>query len=701
MGRRLLYLVAMAMAVGVGVQLAQAGDPPPPPADAPSTSSAPPSELEDLLKSSPDLPGPELPDDRPADPVVRKGANVKRTGPAPAAKAKTKKPKAGTPGNATPKDVPSTTRAGAETKGVGDSPGRPSEPADGFAPPEAMREGRFDPPPELPPVDPLPPPPARELPGARVDPEVERAQAPAASPAAPLTGNPLPPAIGSSPGQPPPDGTTRTDEKYVLSADGLPLGRQSIALTVDVLGPQTINLNQPIKLKIVVRNTGNADAKGVVVRDQLPDGLVFVSSQPAKEPNSESLLVWSLGMVPANSEKPITLTVKATKTAMFEHAATVTMRLGAKTQTIVHDPKLKVELIATPGKVLKGKQVSLQIAVTNIGDGIARKVVVQAKLSPGLRAMEPDEPGGQNLFRLDLGSLKPHERTELEPLVVDTITGGEQTCEVKAISPDVVAGLEGSKDTKLVTVEEPKLRLNLDAPVKRYTDTTADYTVTLENPGTATARNVRVAVTVPFDGRPTKVPPPGHWDASQRRIYWTYAQLEPGEKEKLSLPFEVRVGKPGFFEVIAEAKADLGLSDSARKSTEVVGMANLDLEVKAVKRVVDIGDRAAYQIVITNRGTKDATKLLVSAKLTDNLAVKEVSNGTDDKTGAHVEPTTGKLMFAQIDRLAKGQELDLVIYAEATKPGAAVCRVYLQHDDDPASELEDVAKTMVDGTSRQ
>ena len=50
-------------------------------------------------------------------------------------------------------------------------------------------------------------------------------------------------------------------------------------------------------------------------------------------------------------------------------------------------PKLKVDVIANPtvGKVLKGQPVEFKVTVTNLGDGPARNIAIQAKLSPGLR----------------------------------------------------------------------------------------------------------------------------------------------------------------------------------------------------------------------------------------------------------------------------------------------------------------------------
>ena len=91
--------------------------------------------------------------------------------------------------------------------------------------------------------------------------------------------------------------------------------------------------------------------------------------------------------------------------------------------------------------------------------------------------------------------------------MVDAILGGAQQCTVTALSDDVVPNQEESENVKKIEVVEPKLKLAVDGPEQRYTDTVAGYTVTLENPGTAPARKVRVMATLPISGKLIKCPP--------------------------------------------------------------------------------------------------------------------------------------------------------------------------------------------------
>ena len=121
----------------------------------------------------------------------------------------------------------------------------------------------------------------------------------------------------------------------------------------------------------------------------------------------DSLLSWRISTLPAGSERVILLKVKPTKAGgALDHAATVTFQAGSKATSRVLRPRLKLEVVQTPaeGKVLKNKTAEFRIAVTNTGDGPARNVTVQAKLSPGLAPRDRRAERGQQLRAADPGA---------------------------------------------------------------------------------------------------------------------------------------------------------------------------------------------------------------------------------------------------------------------------------------------------------
>ena len=482
--------------------------------------------------------------------------------------------------------------------------------------------------------------------------------------------------------------------EFLQPLDRLTLGKHEVLLSVNVLAPADMNINKDAMMKIVVKNDGSADALGVVVRDVLPPGLTFVSSSPEPLAKTESLLTWKFGVLQAGTEKAILVKVKPTQAAPLDHAVTVTFQAGSRVRTRVLQPKLRVEVVQSPSiaKVLKGQPAEFRISVTNTGDGPARDIVVLAKLSPGL-SHESGEKNAENSFDLPIREIGPNQRVDLPVMVVDAKQGGDQSCLVKATSPDVEFDPAEAQVEKAVEVIEPKLKLTLDAPEKRYTDTIANYTLTVTNPGTAPAKNVRLLASLPVSGKLVTIPPDARYDAATRRITWTVPQIDPGEKPR-SLSFEVRMGGVGFYEVTAEAKADNAIFERAGAKTNVEGMADLDLVVRERRRVVDVDGTTTFQIRLRNYGSKDAANVKIRAEVSPNLQIIETAGGPPEPAAG--SPNHTEAEFPVIDRIKPSTEMLLQVKVKVVNQDkrAGTCRVFVKHDD-LSQELEDMALVKV------
>ena len=510
--------------------------------------------------------------------------------------------------------------------------------------------------------------------------------------------NPLP-AAKEPPGGPVanPVGAGAGPDPFVLPADRLSLGKQRVQLSVEVQANPVINLGKESTVRLVVNNESNIDASGVSVVYQLPDGLQFKSSTPEATPDSvnKSLYYWKNPMLAANGQWVIVLKVVATAAKACEHAATVTAKTGSRASTTVQEPKLKVEATSSPGRVLKGNQVTFQIAVYNPGTGPARNVIVQAKLSTGLRL------GNDDIVEQTIGEIGPGQRVELEPLIVDTVAGGQQNCVVDVRSPDVNPVVEDQRVTRTVDVTRPELAVKLEGQASRYTGQTNDYKLTVTNPGTAPAKQVKVVASLPSAGGKLKALPAGaKFDKATRKLFWSIGQLEPGQTVDLAFLYDTST--PGLYRANAEATSgELRASDTM--TTDVSGLAVLDIKVDQDARVLDVGKINYYDIIIKNSGTKEATRLQLSGKLTPNLKVLR-HFGVDQGKFMFKEEgeDKGRFIFPEIDRLAVGQSIKLSLEVQATESGPAGCHVFLAHAEmaTPDEKVEDVISTTVTGNGR-
>jgi len=98
-----------------------------------------------------------------------------------------------------------------------------------------------------------------------------------------------------------------------------------LAVAKTVSNP-TPNVGDTIAFTVIVTNTGPDDATGVLVRDPLPAGLIFVSALPTQGTYNNATGLWSVGTVNAGSPETLVILVKVnssqaqTNTAIIDDA---------------------------------------------------------------------------------------------------------------------------------------------------------------------------------------------------------------------------------------------------------------------------------------------------------------------------------------------------------------------------------------------
>ena len=530
-----------------------------------------------------------------------------------------------------------------------------------------------------------------DAPPPLLDPQITPAAAelmePAVEPMAEVGGDPLPgateppPGNGTNPGASPASGGGDPADPFTLRPDRLATGKQKVQLSVDVRSAGVINLGKETSVRIVVTNDGTTDAYGVAVVYQLPESLEFVSSEspPIKDAVNPRIYTWNKSMMAAGGEWSIGMKVVPKDTKTCEHVAHVRANIGTKALVMVQEPKLRVEAVASPSRILKGKPVNYEITVSNPGTGPARNINVQAKLSGGLRLGEDD------LVEQTIELIKPGERIKLEALPLDTVAGGEQACDIEVRSSDVNYVAADHHIKRAVDVIEPKLDVTLTGPDFRYTGQTIEYKLSVTNPGDAPAIGVVLSAAMPQQGgklAPGPLPGNAIFVVKDRKLFWKIARLEP--KQTIENRFIYETSAPGLYRCAAEATSGT-LQTTKQMNTEVSGIADLDLKVEQTDRVIDVGKSTYYDFVIRNLGTKEATKLSLSGTLV-NVEVKKPFYDQSfgefmSKEVGPKENQTSQFVFPLIPRLAAGQSITVSLEVVATRGGKASASVSLGHDE--------------------
>jgi uncharacterized repeat protein (TIGR01451 family) len=519
--------------------------------------------------------------------------------------------------------------------------------------------------------------PAASLPDTRrpaimapIDDQVERVQ----SPAGPIDENPLPSAR-ERPGESAPYAPeTPIGDPHVLPAERLSTGPNAVGVTVEVIAPDSANLHKPHTFHIKVKNNGPGEAAGIAVRYLVPENLEYIESDPVAE-RQGPLLIWQLNTLASGAEKTIKVKVQPRDRGAYDHAATVTLRAGARARTMVRKPELKVEVRPDKARPLKGVPVVYDIVITNVGDHPARDVSVHARLSPGL-----SHPRGSDLVLTareepGLESLEPGESLPLR-LEVDTKAMGKQACEVVVASPDLPTE---ERKTGEIDVVAPELRVAIEGPRERYPDNVVDYRLVVTNAGSAPARKVRIAAHVPTSGSPMEGTTRGYeWDKDRRRFYWQIAELGPNDSASYNI--RVRMGGVGLFRLTAGAVAEGMTAVSRAHDTDIKGFTRLQFSVNEPRGVLDAGEESFYEIRLRNDGSKEATHVLVMGVVSDNLQVIGVG-GPDVQAANPPQADPQKAVLPEIERLPPGGDVTLTIRVKALRGGDGTCTVEVRHDD--------------------
>jgi hypothetical protein len=133
-------------------------------------------------------------------------------------------------------------------------------------------------------------------------------------------------------------------------------------------------------------------------------------------------------------------------------------------------------------------------------------------------------------------------------------------------------------------------------------------------------------------------------------------------------------------------------------STDVSGIAVLDLQVTQASKLIDVGKTNKYDITIKNVGSKEATRLQLRGNLTRGK-LKLLQHFHLEKGQLLYTPVTGDFVYPEIEKLAVGQSITLSLEAQAIASGTACCRVSLGDSVKGVVEAqaEDVISTSIGG----
>ena len=393
----------------------------------------------------------------------------------------------------------------------------------------------------------------------------------------------------------------------------------SVNVTVpEIIPDKTANITNPnfgdnVTYTVTVTNDGIGDAKDVVVRDVLGEGLKFVSATGEYTWDEDSRTVtWIVDLAKGESR---TFYVNATVVGYGN--VTNSLIVGNKTISVnVTVPEIIPDKTVGIENPNFGDNVTYTVKVTNDGIGDAKDVVVRDILGEGLTFVDAT------------GNYSFDEVTRTVTWIVDLAKGENRTFYVNTIVSgygNVTNSLVvGNKTTGVnVTVPEiiPDKTANISNP--NFGDNVT-YTVTVTNDGIGDAKDV-VVRDVLGEGL-TFVDATGNYsfDEVTRTVTWI-VDLAKGESK--------------VFSVIATVVGYGNVTNSLVVGNKTTGVNVTVSEINPDKTVdngiPNFGDNVTYTVTVTNDGIGDANNVVITDVLDKGLKfLNATGNFTyDEKTG--------------------------------------------------------------------
>lgn len=428
------------------------------------------------------------------------------------------------------------------------------------------------------------------------------------------------------------------------------MSKQEPSVSLEWLGPTALKVGNPADYTLMVRNTSSIPVQKVVVQVRIPTTVKIGATEPKAE-GAEGVLMWDLGTLLSKQEKPLKIRFAHAAKGDVNCQAWVTFTGSASMKVQVREPKLLIKTQA-PEKVLVGDAANVILTVSNPGDCQAEAVKVAVSLGEGL------ESARGNKASFDIGVLGAGETRTVTIPCVAKLAGG-QKCEA------YVEGDNGLKaiDAINMSIIQPRLDLEVTGPKLRYLDRKATFNFKVTNPGDAPAVNVVVTEMIPAGFKFISADSGGQHDFATRTIKWFVGEIPAGQSKEVKA--ELVAVAIGDFNHKTVASASRGIKTEKELATKVEGLSAMLMEVVDTEDPVEVKGETAYEIRITNTGSKFENDVKLVCTIPPQMKFK------DAQGPVKFEVIGNEVVFQTIPKLAPRADATFKVIVTAAAKGDA------------------------------
>lgn len=433
--------------------------------------------------------------------------------------------------------------------------------------------------------------------------------------------------------------TAQTDEKATSRNTTLPPATNE----PPKLSEDRSSVNMPLTLPTFSEpiNQKNSDTAGATTRENIQpitQPVVSAPSQGASEAFGDgpslksSFSTGGFTRSPQLNSAPVGSRAVRGKEAFGE--ALQVANGGDPTILVSNQTPVITTEIRGPKQILVGREAVYRVRLQNEGTSGAEGIVASVRIPAWAQVI--DTVATQGSVQPSQNAATPAQvewhLPNLEPRAIETLDIRLIPRESRPLELGISWTLAPVGSRAIVEVQEAKLNVDVAGPTEVLFDKPQVFRLTLSNPGTGTAENVKLELVPPGSGR-------------ESATTHTIGELLPGDSKTVEIELTAR--EAGKLMVQAIASAEGGLSSEISKEIFCrKPELELDWRGPATKYA---GTTATYFIRVRNPGTAPAEDITVKVKLPEGA---EFISGSEGQTFS----AQGREVAWQLGTLAPGDD---------------------------------------------
>ncbi len=448
------------------------------------------------------------------------------------------------------------------------------------------------------------------------------------------------------------DGTSITNTATIKASQVLPVVSPGVTITISsspilelekTAAAAVVNAGGNVAYTINYRNVGTDQAFNVIVEDNLPPELSFVSASPTSSGPADTsgvlpsggIVKWNIGTLAAGQSGSLSLigslpVVIADGTALFNSAGMSSTRTTATSVIsrvdVASMPVLTLDKTTATTVAAPSNDITYTLRYENIGSDTATAVTLTDVLPVNTSFAFADH-GGQEIDPNTLapspgsgvvGWPMPNIAANTSGTVSVTVTAGPIIANGSILTnaATLTSSQTGplSSTSSIPVSSAPQLVLQEKTSQTTYVSSGNQvlYTLTYENLGNDVATNLTVTDTYPIGAIPIAIDSSGSFDPLNSQAVWHLSRLAPGQAITVQYTLQVPIGTVnGTSWSTSSSVVAQNAAPAAAGTTLVVGSQPSITLTKIGSNSVEAGQQASYLIEYFNAGNGAASAVTI------------------------------------------------------------------------------------------